>query len=104
MTAEFVSLYEGESGRTLGVLLTSLGRKNERFNVTFFSVPLSVTTEFASLYDEESGRTLGVPLMSLGRKNERFNVIYLHIKLLNCSFFVPNDISGTPSVLPDPSS
>ena len=81
MTTEFVSLCDEESGRTLGVLLMSLGRKNERFNVTFFSVPLSVTTEFASLYDEESGRTLGVPLMSLGRKNERFNVKKkLHIK------------------------
>ena len=75
MTTEFVSLYDEESGRTLGVLLMmSLGRKNERFNVKFFSVSLSVTTEFVSLYDEESGRTLGVLLMSMGRKNEGFNV------------------------------
>ena len=28
VTTEFSSLYDGESGRTLGVLLTSLGRKN----------------------------------------------------------------------------
>ena len=84
MTTEFVSLYDEESGRTLGVLLMmSLGRKNERFNVKFFSVSLSVTTEFVSLYDEESGKRLGVLLMSLGRKNERFNVkvfFNLHIK------------------------
>ena len=63
VTTEFVSLYDGESGRTLGVLLMmSFGRKNERFNVKFFSVSLSVTTEFVSLYDEESGRTLEVCL------------------------------------------
>ena len=38
MTTEFESLYDEESGRTLGVLLnqTSLGRKNELFNVTAF--------------------------------------------------------------------
>ena len=78
MTTEFVSLYDEESGRTLGVLLMmSLGRKNERFNVKFFSVSLSVTTEFVSLYDEESGRTLGVLLMSWGRKNGEKKV---HIK------------------------
>ena len=33
MTTESVSLYDEESGRTLGVQLMSLGRKNERFNV-----------------------------------------------------------------------
>ena len=45
VTTEFVSLYDEASGRTLGVLLImSLGRKNERFNVKFFSVSLSVTT------------------------------------------------------------
>ena len=33
MTTELVSLYDEVSGRTLGVLLMSLGRKNERFNV-----------------------------------------------------------------------
>ena len=37
VTTEFVSLYDEGSGRTLGVLLMmSLGRKNERFNVKFF--------------------------------------------------------------------
>ena len=33
MITEFVSLEDEESGRTLGVLLMSLGRKNERFNM-----------------------------------------------------------------------
>ena len=33
MTTEFVSLYDEESGRTLGVLLMSLGRTNGRFHV-----------------------------------------------------------------------
>ena len=103
MTTEFVSLYDEESGRTLGVLLMSLGRKNERFNVKFLSVSLSVTTELVSLYDEELGRTLGVLLMSLSRKNERFNVKKTNFTL-NRSFFLPNDISSTPSVLPDSSS
>ena len=62
-----------------------------------------MTTEFVSLYDEESGRTLGVLLMSLSRKNERFNVKKTNFTL-NRSFFLPNDISSTPSVLPDSSS
>ena len=48
VTTEFVSLYDEESGRTLGVLLM-FGRKDERFNVKFFSVSLSVTAEFVSL-------------------------------------------------------
>ena len=81
----------------------SLGRKNERFNEKFFTVSLSVTTEFVSLYDEESGRTLGVLLMS-GGKNERFNVKKKKKITLHRSFFLPNDISSTPSVLPDSSS
>ena len=84
--------------------MMSLGRKNERFNVKFFSVSLSVTTEFVSLYDEESGRTLEVLLMSSDRKSERFNVKKKNFTL-NRSFFLPNDIiSSTPSVLLDSSS
>ena len=41
VTTEFVSLYDEESGRILGVLLMSLGIRNERFHVKFFSVSLS---------------------------------------------------------------
>ena len=97
MTTEFVSLYDEESGRTLGVLLMmSLGRKNERFNVKFFSVSLSVTTEFVSLYDEESGRTLGVLRMSLGRKNERFLAVTMETRCfrnkLEFQRYPPKDI------------
>ena len=39
MTTEFVSLYDEEPGKTLGVLLMSLGRKNERFNVKLTRIP-----------------------------------------------------------------
>ena len=47
MTTELVSLYDEGSGKTLGVLLMSLGRKNERFNVKFCLLSKTVLDFFS---------------------------------------------------------
>ena len=56
VTTEFVSLYDEESGKRLGVLLMSLGRKNERFNVkVFFNLhikPFVLSTQWHQQYPQ----------------------------------------------------
>ena len=55
VTTGFVSLYDESSGRKLGVLLMSLGRKNERFNVKFFSVSLWPQNLYLSTMKNQEG-------------------------------------------------
>ena len=91
VTTEFVSLYDEGSGRTLGVLLMmSLGRKNERFNVKFFFLhikPFVLSTQHQQYPQCPSWFFIVERYKFCGHSETKKNFT------LNRSFFLPNIIS-----------